>query len=60
MRHTNTTAQEMLASGKWAKVGKKAYRHESGAEIRHDGLCWVVNGKRFQALWIARMEVEPK
>ncbi len=53
-----TTAKEMLASGKWAKSGRKSYRHESGIEITHDGSCWCVNGKRFVALWVARMEVE--
>lgn len=58
MRHTNETAKEMLASGEWAKVGSKHYRHVSGVEVTHDGICWVVNGKRFTALWIARMCAE--
>jgi hypothetical protein len=58
MRQATTTALEMVTSGRWAKVGKKAYRHVSGIEITHDGVCWVANGKRFVALWIARMEVE--
>jgi hypothetical protein len=58
MRHATTTAADMLATGEWAKVGNKAYRHVTGVEIRHDGSCWVVNGKRFAALWVARLEVE--
>jgi N-acetylneuraminic acid mutarotase len=55
-----TTAKEMLASGEWAKTGRKAYRHANGTEIVHDGNCWVVNGKRYAALWTARMVAEGK
>lgn len=33
MRQPNTTAKEMLASGQWAKVGKKHYRVVSGYRV---------------------------
>ncbi len=58
MRHPNTTAKEMVASGKWAKGGKRTYRHESGDEVRHDGISWLVGDKRYSSLWAARMVVE--
>ena len=58
MKHTNKTINEMLASGQWAKIGKKAYRHVSGIEIGHDGTCWTVGGKRYHALWVAQMDAE--
>lgn len=58
MRHPTTTAREMLASGQWIKIGKGAYRHVSGVEIRRENSWWVIGDKRFAALWIARMAVE--
>lgn len=38
-RNPNPTT-EMLTSGQWAKVGRKHYRHESGAEVKYDHNAW--------------------
>jgi len=54
------TDKQMVSSGEWVKVGRKAYRHVSGVEITHDGMCWVTNGKRYTTLWAARLEAEGK
>lgn len=52
----------MLASGQWAKVGSKHYRHASGAEIRYDCSRWMwvcsTDGSGFTMLWAARHFVE--
>ena len=61
-RHGNT-ATEMKFDGSWAKVGRKHYRHVSGAEVRydHNGWAWLadnVPGRAFDALWLAKLECE--
>jgi hypothetical protein len=55
-----TTGKDMLASGQWAKVGPKRYRHASGIEVVYDcnRFAWGVGDARYPALWIARQVVE--
>jgi hypothetical protein len=61
MRHGNT-AREMVESGQWAKIGRKHYRHESGAEILYNNNRWlwevVGASDGWSALWVARHWVE--
>ena len=55
------TDKEMIASGAWAKLGDKHYRHHSGAEITydHNGFLWIVNGKLgYKTLRVARWDAE--
>lgn len=63
-RHGNTGI-EMVASGSWVKVGRKHYRHVSGAEVVYD--CnrwhWQVTGAGswdglYGSLWVARHYAE--
>ena len=60
-RNPNPTTA-MLASGQWAKVGRKHYRHESGAEVRYDNNAWGwrVNDRpeTWQTLTVAVHNVE--
>lgn len=58
MRHSNQTVAEMLATGEWAQAGKRHFVHVSGREIKHDGSAWTVGGRRYVALWIAKLVVE--
>lgn len=58
-----STNLDMIASGQWAKVGKKHYRHASGIEITYN--CnkygWQVSTKPqwlWKTLWVARYEAE--
>jgi hypothetical protein len=59
-RMPNNTHEQMTASGLWAKVGRKHYRHVSGIEIKNDGSLWVIVGKRlgYTSLWAARDAVQ--
>ena len=40
-RRNTRTDLELVASGAWAKVGTKAFRHESGVEVRYDHNAWL-------------------
>jgi hypothetical protein len=59
MRHGNT-GREMLAGGAWVKVGRRHYRHVSGAEVKYD--CnlwgWATGGRLYASLWAARDAAE--
>jgi N-acetylneuraminic acid mutarotase len=46
---THTTQQ-------WAKVGRKHYRHESGAEVTYDynRFLWIANGFGYTTLHAAQ------
>ena len=40
-RRSNTrTDLALVASGAWAKVGSKHYRHVTGIEVRYDHNAW--------------------
>lgn len=60
-RRMDGTAQDMIASGQWAKAGRGRYVHASGAEIRKEGSCWIAStdpGFSWSRLWVARHRVE--
>ena len=61
MRHGNT-AREIIASGAWAKIGHKTYRHVSGAVVAFDCTAWGwrINDEKWvwPTLWVACEEVE--
>jgi hypothetical protein len=59
LRHGNTS-REMLAGGTWVKVGRRHYRHVSGAEVKYDcGLRgWATGGWLYASLWAARDAAE--
>lgn len=64
-RRQGRTDEGMLASGAWAKVGRKEYRHESGARViyRPNAHLWEIvggaaDGLRYERLWPARDTVE--
>jgi hypothetical protein len=52
----------MKNEGSWAKVGDKAYRHESGIEIRynHNAWLWQIVGESFgyKTLSVAKWNAE--
>jgi hypothetical protein len=63
MNRMGNTGREMLESGAWMKVAAKHYLHVSGAEIIYDWNRWVwqiVGGDAYEALWVARYNVERK
>lgn len=39
-RRNTRTDLDMVASGQWAKVGKKHFRHVSGIEVTYDCNAW--------------------
>jgi hypothetical protein len=62
-RRPMNTGREMVASGQWAKIGKKHYRHVSGIEVWYDCNAWkwrtsLDKSLGWSALWVARYEVE--
>lgn len=62
-RRMDGTAEEMIASGQWARVAKSHYRHETGIEITKskNGSGWVVSTEPqyvWSRLWVARHNAE--
>jgi hypothetical protein len=64
-RFNTRTDLDMVNSGAWNKVGKKHFRHVSGAEVRYDCNAWTwavtgcaADGERYSALHAARSRVE--
>lgn len=58
---TNRRADlELIASGAWAKTGRKTYQHESGIVVRYDCNAWLweiiggaEDGRFYQTLTVA-------
>ena len=59
-RRMDGTAQDMIASGQWAKAGRGRYVHASGAEIRKGGARRVAStdpGISWSRLWVGRNRI---
>lgn len=59
---TRNNRNPMTNDGMWAKVGDKAYRHESGVTIRynHNAWLWVIEGQTvgYKTLGVAKYNAE--
>lgn len=57
------TGREMKASGEWASIGRKHYRHISGVEVRYNCNRWMWeivghHNQAWTALWVAKHYAE--